>query len=80
MTILTDGGSWAAGCVHTVVDDGPRQPSPEQIMAWFLKLSETTIISVLARETADGTLTQKQADRILTGYCKKKQTYNAYAK
>jgi hypothetical protein len=80
MTILNNGGSWARGCAYTVIDDQPREPKPETVMSWFLKLSETTVINVLDKETKQGTMTQRKANNILTGYCKKKLTYNAYEK
>jgi hypothetical protein len=71
-------GSWANGCVHTVIDDKWRKPEGHSIMAFFLKMTEDELTKALDIETREGTLTQKQACAIITGYVKKKPTYNAY--
>jgi hypothetical protein len=78
MTILNNGGSWGRGLKYLAIDDKPRDPDPKSIMEYFLKLDEEECFLQLCQETAAGTLTQEVADRILGGYVKKKETYNAY--
>jgi len=79
MTLFHLSGTWANGTVHRAIDDQWCRPDPEQVMAFFLKLSEETVINALVMETDKGTLTQDEAERILIGYCKKKKrTLNAY--
>lgn len=78
MTIHNNGGSWGRGLKYLAIDDKPRDPDPKSIMEYFLKLDEKELMAQLNDETTIGTLTQEVAYKILAGYVKKKETFNAY--
>lgn len=75
MTVYTK-GTWAGGCVHTVVNNGGVQPSGPAIAAWLFSLKEDEILKALIAEVESGRMTQAKANQTFEVYTKR--THNAY--
>ena len=67
MTIKTK-GSWARGCVHTIIDDKGRKPSGKTIATWLMSLPENEILEALLDEIRSGKMTEQKAARTLNAY------------
>jgi len=75
MTVYTN-GTWANGCVHTIVNSDGILPSGPTIASWLLSLSEDEILKALIAEVKTGRMTQLKANSTFEYYYKR--TFNAY--
>lgn len=67
MTILTN-GTWAGGCVHTIIKDTPDKPDGPTVAAWLHALDFNEFCDALQAMIDDGSMGKDKADK----------TYNAY--
>lgn len=67
MTIKTN-GNWAAGCVHTIIDDKGRKPGGQTIATWLMSLPENEILEALLDEIRSGEMTERRAAATLNAY------------
>ena len=75
MTVYTN-GTWAGGCVHTIVNSGGVITSGPAVAAWLLSLGEDEILKALIAEVKKGRMTQRKANSMFEYYYKR--TFNAY--
>ena len=68
MTVFTK-GTWADGCVHTIINDGGKKPDGPTIATWLHKLNPDEFCDALQAMIDDGYMDKDKADK----------TYNAYA-
>ena len=77
MAVFTK-GTWAWGCVHTVVNDDPVAPNVVAVAKWLHKLPFNEFCDALQSMIDDGYMDKDRADKTYNAYAKKHETHNAY--